>query len=250
MQPGIPVIRRYDGRDRDVAQSDTVRRDPAGRADPQDGETVRIEATQSTPRTAGTLPASWSVAAPDVDAAAPDVDAAAPDVDAAAPDVDVAAGEVDVAAGEVDVADAVGEADAISGAGAADRVRGWLRAGRDRLADMSALGTAVRAATAERFRLPAGNEPAPQTGRMLGVCAWATLLGFVGVGIALRALVALLAGDAPGWFEPTITTVGMLGIALTTAAFTAVHRARLPWALLGTATVLLGVAFGANVVAL
>jgi hypothetical protein len=236
MQPGIPVIRRYDGRDRDVAQSDTVRRDPAGRADPQDGETVRIEATQSTPRTAGTLPASWSVAAPDVDAAAPDVD--------------VAAGEVDVAAGEVDVADAVGEADAISGAGAADRVRGWLRAGRDRLADMSALGTAVRAATAERFRLPAGNEPAPQTGRMLGVCAWATLLGFVGVGIALRALVALLAGDAPGWFEPTITTVGMLGIALTTAAFTAVHRARLPWALLGTATVLLGVAFGANVVAL
>jgi hypothetical protein len=229
MQPGIPVIRRYDGRDRDVAQSDTVRRDPAGRADPQDGETVRIEATQSTPRTAGTLPASWSVAAPEVD---------------------VAAGEVDVAAGEVDVADAVGEADAISGAGAADRVRGWLRAGRDRLADMSALGTAVRAATAERFRLPAGNEPAPQTGRMLGVCAWATLLGFVGVGIALRALVALLAGDAPGWFEPTITTVGMLGIALTTAAFTAVHRARLPWALLGTATVLLGVAFGANVVAL
>jgi hypothetical protein len=254
MQPGIPVIRRYDGRDRDVAQSDTVRRDPRA-ALTLDGETVRIEATQSTPRTAGTLPASWSAAPADDGAAVGEADA---DGEAAATGVEAGAAatgvETAVAATGVETgvaatgarADIVGRAESPAGR----VVLGWLGRGRGRLARALALGVAARVAVADRFRLPASNDPAPQPGRMLGVCAWATALGFVGVGVALRALVALLAGRTPAWFEPTITTVGMVGIALTTAAFASVHRNRLPWALLGASTVTLGVALAANVVAL
>jgi hypothetical protein len=52
------------------------------------------------------------------------------------------------------------------------------------------------------------------------------------------------------WFEPTITTAGLVGIGLTAAAFAAVHRRRLPWAMLGAATVMLGVTLGASFAAL
>jgi hypothetical protein len=85
---------------------------------------------------------------------------------------------------------------------------------------------------------------------MLGVCAWATALGIVGIGVALRALVAMLAGQMPHWFEPAITTTGLLGIALTAAAFAAVHRRRLPWALLGAATLMLGATLAVSLTAL
>jgi hypothetical protein len=51
--------------------------------------------------------------------------------------------------------------------------------------------------------------------------------------------VAIIMGSAPGWFEPVVVTVGLAGIALTSAAFAAIHRQRVPWRLLTAATVTL-----------
>jgi hypothetical protein len=87
------------------------------------------------------------------------------------------------------------------------------------------------------FRLPAPDDPAPRTGRMLGVCAWAALLAVIGLAVAARALVALFAGHAPDWYEPTILLVGVTGITLTAAALLAVHHPWLPWIFLAGATV-------------
>jgi hypothetical protein len=110
--------------------------------------------------------------------------------------------------------------------------------------------TAVRQRRPAGLRLPAPDDPAPATGRLLGVCAWAALLAVVGLAVAARALVALLAGGAPGWYEPTILAGGVAGIALTTAAFLAVHDRRLPWLLLAGATVPLAVNLASTAVAL
>jgi hypothetical protein len=206
---------------------------------------VRIEVTESTPRTTGTVPAGRPVATSDPAAAAdPEaaVAAAEPAVAAADPQAAVAAADPVVAARPRGF---VGGLRPDLG-----RLRpdlGRLRNDLDRLRnDLDRLGAVL----ADRFRLPASHDPAPQPARMLGVCAWATALGVVGVGVALRALVALLAGQTPGWFEPTITIAGLLGIGLTAAAFAAVHRRRLPWALLGAATLMLGVTLVANLAAL
>ena len=100
------------------------------------------------------------------------------------------------------------------------------------------------------LRLPAPDDPPPATGRMLGVCAWAALLGVVGLAVAARALVAVLAGTAPGWYEPTVLALGVVGIGLTAAAFLAVHHRGLPWLLLAAATVPLAVNLGCTAAAL
>jgi hypothetical protein len=91
------------------------------------------------------------------------------------------------------------------------------------------------------LRLPAPDDPPPATARMLGVCTWAALLVVVGLAVAGRAMVALLAGDAPRWYEPTVVTGGLAGIGLAATAFLCMHSARLPWALLTGATVPLAV---------
>lgn len=82
---------------------------------------------------------------------------------------------------------------------------------------------------------------------MLGLCVWATILGLVGSGSALRGVLAILAGTAPGWYQPTLAAVGITGIGLTVAAFVVVRRNRLPWLLLGLATVPLLVNVGLTV---
>jgi hypothetical protein len=108
----------------------------------------------------------------------------------------------------------------------------------------------MRQRRAAGLRLPAPDDPAPATGRMLGVCAWAALLGLVGLAVAGRALVAVLAGQAPTWYEPTVLLGCVLGIALTAAAYLTVHHAWLPWALLAAATVPLVVNLASTAVAL
>lgn len=83
--------------------------------------------------------------------------------------------------------------------------------------------------------------------RMLGLCGWATGIGVLGTAAAIRGLVAIRAGTAPGWYEPTLATVGLAAVACTVAAFTLVRRARLPWLLLSLATVPLLVNVGLTV---
>jgi hypothetical protein len=86
--------------------------------------------------------------------------------------------------------------------------------------------------------------------RMLGLCGWATTLGVLGLGSALRGLVAIWAHGTPAWYEPTVGALGLGGIGLTTAAFLAARRRRLPWVLLGLASVPLAVNLGLTIAAL
>jgi hypothetical protein len=98
--------------------------------------------------------------------------------------------------------------------------------------------------------MPGRHDPPPDTRRMLGICAWAAALGIFGLAIAARALLAVALGAPPGWYEPTVICVGLLGMALTAAAYLAVQHPRLPWVLLGAATVPLIGNLVATVVAL
>lgn len=101
-------------------------------------------------------------------------------------------------------------------------------------------GKPARRSTSTRlssaFRLPGTADPAPGARRLAGMCAWAAVLGLVGVAIAVRALLAIMTGVAPDWFEPAVVGTGVAGIALTVGGFMAVHRRHLPWALLGAAS--------------
>jgi len=84
----------------------------------------------------------------------------------------------------------------------------------------------------------------------MGVCGWAAVLGALGLVIGIRGFVADLAGAAPGWYEPTMIVVGVVGIGLTVAAFAAVHRRRMPYILLSAATVVLAYSMLVTVTAL
>jgi hypothetical protein len=57
--------------------------------------------------------------------------------------------------------------------------------------------------------------------------------------VGVRGLVAILVGGIPGWYEPTLIVMGLVGIGLTASAFLAVQSGRLPWYLLGGGTVVL-----------
>jgi hypothetical protein len=74
---------------------------------------------------------------------------------------------------------------------------------------------------------------------VIGTCAWAAVLGLVGLVVAARSLWAIMAGLAPGWFEPAVIGAGLVGIGLTVAGFTAIHQRYLPWALLAAASAVL-----------
>ncbi len=85
----------------------------------------------------------------------------------------------------------------------------------------------------------AQSRPEPRLRQLMGVCGWAAVLGGVGLIIGIRALFGVLGGSAPGWFEPSIATVGLIGIGLTVGAFLTVQRRRTPWALLGASSIVL-----------
>jgi hypothetical protein len=86
--------------------------------------------------------------------------------------------------------------------------------------------------------------PRGATRRTLSICGWATGLGVVGLGSALRGLPAIMAATTPDWYQPTLAVLGLSGIGLTTAAFVAIRRRRLPWLLLALATLPLGLNVG------
>lgn len=115
----------------------------------------------------------------------------------------------------------------IAGGSARARSRAFP-GGREQLAD----------AVAERFRMPAAGDPAPESRHLVGVCAWAAALGLGGVAVAVRALVGFITINA-AWYGPTIVFVGLVGLVCTIGAFASVHRHRLPWLMLSAATVAL-----------
>lgn len=76
----------------------------------------------------------------------------------------------------------------------------------------------------------------------MGVCGWAAVLGGVGLVLGLRGFIGVLAGAAPGWYEPATILTGLVGISLTVGSFLTVQRMRAPWFLLGAASVTLIIA--------
>jgi len=79
----------------------------------------------------------------------------------------------------------------------------------------------------------------PRMRQLMGVCGWAAILGLVGLVVGARGFIADLGGNTPGWYEPSLAAVGAAGIGLTIAAFISVRRRRLPYVLLGGATLAL-----------
>jgi hypothetical protein len=94
------------------------------------------------------------------------------------------------------------------------------------------------------LRLPTAEDPAPPVRRMALLSTWAAVLGLIGMAVAARAFVAILFNAVPALFEPTMIVVGLAGVGLTVGAFVTVHDRRLPWLLLGAATVALAVVLG------
>jgi hypothetical protein len=86
------------------------------------------------------------------------------------------------------------------------------------------------------FRLPTEDDPAPEPRHLAGVCLWAAALGLGGMAVALRAFVGLIA-QYRGWYAPSVIVIGLIGLACTIGAFAGVHHRRLPFALLGAASV-------------
>lgn len=93
------------------------------------------------------------------------------------------------------------------------------------------------AGPAQLFRLPGSDDPAPPNTKLVGMCAWATGLGLIGLIVATRAVLAMWRSSVPGWYEPSFIAVGLLGIGLTVGAFMSIQRHRLPWIMLGLATI-------------
>ena len=82
------------------------------------------------------------------------------------------------------------------------------------------------------FRFPSPDDPEPGTRRLLGMSLYATVLGLLGLGVAIRGVVAIVAGRTPFWYEPTMAVTGLACVALVVAAFLSIHRRTLPWLLL------------------
>jgi hypothetical protein len=112
---------------------------------------------------------------------------------------------------------------------------------------MTGLQTALRdhpIAPAIRVRT---NDDRPRMRHLMTVSLWAALLGVVGLAIGLRGLIGVLAGDAAHWYEPTITTLGIVGIGLTIGGFATVHKATLSWVLMGAASATLVAALATTI---
>jgi len=50
----------------------------------------------------------------------------------------------------------------------------------------------------------------PAPGRLVGLCAWAAVIGIIGLVLAIRSAFAIISG-APGWFAPLAAIVGLIG---------------------------------------
>jgi hypothetical protein len=74
---------------------------------------------------------------------------------------------------------------------------------------------------------------------LAGLAGWAAALGVVGLVVGIRGFFAIIVGGIPGWYEPTLILLGLLGIGLTGGAFLTVQHRPIPWFLLGGGTAVL-----------
>ena len=81
----------------------------------------------------------------------------------------------------------------------------------------------------------------PAPGRLVGLCAWAAVIGIIGLVLAIRSAFAIISG-APGWFAPLAAIVGLIGFSSTLGAFVTARWRIAPWALLGVASLTIIVA--------
>jgi hypothetical protein len=103
----------------------------------------------------------------------------------------------------------------------------------------------ARNALATHFRLPGTRDPEVRLRRLAGVSAWAALLGFGGLLLALRIMVGLFT-DIADWYLLLTFFLGVIGIGCTVGAFGSVHKRTLPWILLTGATVAEAICFAAT----
>jgi hypothetical protein len=82
---------------------------------------------------------------------------------------------------------------------------------------------------------------APAPGRLIGLCAWAAVIGIAGLVLAIRSAFAIIAG-APGWFAPIAALDGVIGFVSTLGAFATARWRLVPWVLLGVASITIIVA--------
>jgi MFS family permease len=85
------------------------------------------------------------------------------------------------------------------------------------------------------LRMPGTPHPEVRLRRLLGVCAWAMLLGLIGMIIAARIVFGIFT-EMPLWYWMLIFLLGVPGIAATFAAFATLHKSHLPWKLLRAAS--------------
>jgi hypothetical protein len=110
-------------------------------------------------------------------------------------------------------------------------------AGVPRRSSFDGAGSAPEAASAGE------NDGRPRMRLLAGACAWALVLALGGLLSGILALITIIGGSGPGWYEPAIVIVGIIGMGLTVAAFPLLEKRIVPWALLGAATVTLIVSF-------
>jgi hypothetical protein len=79
----------------------------------------------------------------------------------------------------------------------------------------------------------------PRLRQLIGVCGWAAVLGGISLIVAIRGIWGSITTNPPGWYQPSVTLVGLIGIALTVGSFATVERRRTPWTLLSAATAFL-----------
>jgi len=92
--------------------------------------------------------------------------------------------------------------------------------------------------------------PRPEGRALLGISAWATVLVLAGLGVAIRGMIAAIGGLTPGWYQPSLIAIGLIGIVLTVGAFAMIQRPRTPWLLLALATIPLAGAVALTILAL
>lgn len=85
------------------------------------------------------------------------------------------------------------------------------------------------------LRMPGTWETEVRLRRLVGVCAWALLLGLVGMVLGARVLFGIFT-EMPWWYVTLLFALGVPGVLSTVGAFLTLHKGQLPWKLMGIAS--------------